>query len=170
MSSNCRACTLQFGLLAVLVATLLSSGQRLAAAEVKWHTGTAFQRALRHTVGLTWSETPLRPALMQLARVQRVAIFLDRRVDPDQLVEFRTGEAPLEEVLQRLATSLDVGSTQLGSVVYIGPPETAAVLAATAERRRTEVKGLSSATRTRYLAMAAMQWEMLAEPRRSSTS
>jgi hypothetical protein len=54
----------------------------------------------------------------------------------------------------------------LGSVVYIGPPETAAVLAATAELRRTEAKGLSAAARTRYLAMAAMRWDMLAEPRK----
>jgi hypothetical protein len=165
MSSNCRVCTLPFGLLAVLAAALLSSGRLLSAADVNWHTGTAFQRALRHTVGLTWSETPLRPALMQLADVQRVAIYLDRRVDPNQVIEFRTGEAPLEEVLQRLATSLGVGSTQLGSVVYIGPIETAAVLAATAELRQTEAKGLSAAARTRYLAMAAMRWDMLAEPR-----
>jgi hypothetical protein len=148
-----------------VLAVFLASGHFTIAAETNWYTGAAFQRALQHPVGLTWSETELRPALMQLSRVQRVAIFLDRRVDPHQLVEFRSGEAPLREVLRRLAASLDLGTTELGSVLYMGPPDTAAVLDATADLRLTEAKGLSVAARERYLAMEATYWPQLAEPR-----
>ncbi len=165
MSSNYKAYVFQALLLATLVTVWQGRAPRAWATDVDWYTGASLQRALRHTVGLTWSETPLRSSLAQLARVQRVAIFLDRRIDPSQLIEFRSAEAPLEEVLLDLAFHLHADMTRLGSVVYIGPPDTAAVLAATAELRRRDAERLPAAAHDHYLAMASMQWPELAEPR-----
>ena len=166
MGSSCRVCTLRFGVLALALTVTRLPAEEAPAADVDWHTGAALQLALRSSVGLTWSETELRPALLQLSRVQRVAMFLDRRVDPNQLVAYQAAEAPLDDVLRRLATRLSLGVARLGPVLYLGPAETAAVLEVVAEQRRVEAGRLPAAARKRYLAVQPLRWEALSEPRR----
>jgi hypothetical protein len=151
--------------LALALAVTRLPAEEAPAAEVDWHTGAALQRALRSSVGLTWSETELRPALLQLSRVQRVAMFLDRRVDPNQLVAYQAAEAPLDDVLRRLATRLNLGVARLGPVLYLGPATTATVLDVAAEQRRAEASRLPAAARKRYLAVQPLRWEALSEPR-----
>ena len=58
---------------------------------------------------MTWSGQPLRPALGDLARLQQTAVFLDRRVDPGQPMDFTQRDATLEDLLSRLAEQLDLG-------------------------------------------------------------
>ena len=78
---------------------------------------------------------PAARSTSQPVAAARVAIFLDRRVDPDQRVEFSSDDVPLEELFVRLAKKLKLGTCQVGSVVYLGPPDIAAKLATMAAMR-----------------------------------
>src|SRR5471030_2090066 len=50
---------------------------------------------------ITWAATPLRDALRNLSQSQRLAILLDRRVDPEQTVSITLeGISPAEAVEQ----------------------------------------------------------------------
>src|SRR4051812_19500760 len=61
----------------------------LGAAEViKFKTGVEFRKASEEAVGITWSDLSLREAIQSLARTQEICIWLDRRVDPDQPIQF----------------------------------------------------------------------------------
>ena len=88
-----------------------------------WRTGNRFHRQLQMPVGVTWRQTPLRSALNGLSSSQSVAIFLDRRVDPDQKIDFTVDDVELNAALQRLATDHGLGMSYVGCVVYLGPPE-----------------------------------------------
>ncbi len=123
---------------------------------------TPARRAGRRPLG--WRDS-LRAVLANLARSQNVAIFLDRRVDPDQPVEFVIESMPLWELLQRLAEQLKLGVGQVGPVVYLGPSPTATVLGTVAAVKEEEDQPLPSALRSRLRRTQRLQWPELTTPR-----
>jgi hypothetical protein len=138
----------------------------LAAEEVDWFAGQRFDQQLETPIqSLQWGSNPLRNALGSLARSQRVAIFLDRRVDPEQPIDFSIRNEQLRDVIQRLARSLQLGVSRVGSVVYLGPPETANVLGGIVELRRSEIRRWPTTTSKRLLTVQPVAWPELAEPR-----
>lgn len=140
------------------------TGTRADETSTRWHTGVQFEKSLAAPTGITWPENPLRSALYSLARNQQVAVWLDRRIDPDQLVTFTVQNAPLEELLLRLAAHLRGGLSLTGPVAYVGPPATAARLATLAELRREEIRRLAGTTGNRLLRLRATQWDELSTP------
>lgn len=135
------------------------------AAEQVWSTGAEFDRQLDATIGVRWGGNPLRPALANLARSQHVAIFVDRRVDPDQLLDFVVEDVSLRQLLQRLAAQLRLGIGQVGPVVYLGPPQTAAVLGTVAALKEDQDEQFPAALRTQLRRKQPLQWPELTAPR-----
>ena len=135
------------------------------AAEPAWRTGAELERQLDAPVGVRWGANPLRAALTNLARNQQVAVFLDRRVDPDQPVDFVLDDVPLRELLQRLAEHLQLGVGRVGPVVYLGPPPTAAVLGTVAALKEEQDERFPSAVRSRLRRAQPLRWPELTTPR-----
>jgi len=120
---------------------------------------------MRAAIGVTWSDNPLRSAVNRLSETQDVAIWLDRRVDPDQKMEFAARDVPLEHFLLQLAKKLSMRMSQIGSVAVIGPRETVDKLATVNALREQEVKNLPAATRTALMRRRASRWDDLTTPR-----
>ncbi len=129
-----------------------------------WHTDTAFQQALRQPASVTWVDAPLRHHLNRLARIQRVAVFLDRRIDPSQQITFRTDPIPLGRLLQEIAQHVRADIAIVGSVVYIGPKSTAGKIGVVGAMRRNDSKCLPAAIARRLRAARTLHWDQLTEP------
>lgn len=149
---------------AALLAVLLSIPTHAAAAGT-WATGPALQQRLTQPVDIVWTNNPLRKALESLSRAQKVAILLDRRVDPGQKVDLSVRAAPLESVLQLIARHCELGVCRLGAVVYLGPPQATSRLRALAALREEDVRRLPPAAGRKFLQLKALAWEELAVPR-----
>jgi hypothetical protein len=153
------------------IALLLTTGRgeifynRCQAAEGNWLSGEALQDALAKKVGVAWSNIPLRRALESLSNSQRVAVMLDRRVDPDQKIELAFDNVSLQEALQRIALRLDVGMTVIGPVIYFGPKATAERLRTVAALSNDDARRLAPDTRTKWMQAKPWKWEKLAAPR-----
>ncbi|HEX3728072.1 MAG TPA: STN domain-containing protein [Pirellulales bacterium] len=132
----------------------------------RWLTGTALDEQLHATVGISWSNVTLRQALTSLSSSQRIAIVLDRRVDPDQEIRIELPGEPLDDMLRKIALSLHLGYTQLESVAYFGPAPTAKRLRTLASLGLDEVRRLSPAAARKFLQLKSSQWKDLAEPRK----
>jgi hypothetical protein len=149
--------------------SLLGASSALAeighAQEVAWRTGPAVRKALESPVGLAWSEREAREGLANLARSTGVAIWLDRRIDPGRKLTLKATDEPLNLVLLRAAQSLEAGVALVGSVVYLGPPETAAVIATVATLRRQELQKVDAGARSKLVRSEAWRFDELAEPR-----
>jgi hypothetical protein len=129
---------------------------------VDWRTGADFQRQLGSTTSVEWRGAELRQRFQHLAATHRVAVFLDRRIDPDQEFDFSLSGVSLEELLRQAAQHVGAQTTRLGSLIYFGPARTCGLVSAVAPLRRKEV------SRNAILARARPQpwsWEELAEPR-----
>jgi len=150
----------------VTLSLLLSAQADLClAAESVWKSGAELESQLESPVGVRWGSNPLRSALTNLARSQGVAIFLDRRVDPDQGVDLVRSDLSLRELLQELAEQLNLGMGQVGPVVYLGPPQTAAVLGTVAAQIEQRAERLPTALRGRLQKAQPLGWPELTTPR-----
>ena len=150
----------------LLIVLTLASPQVLANEDsIEWQLGPQFHQQLQSAVTFSWMDNPLRSGLTNLSRAHRVAIFLDRRIDPGRLIDLDILDRPMEHALHTLARSLDLGIGYLGPVVYVGPPEVTAVLATQAELKRQQVSRLPMKQRSRWQRVEAWQWERLTTPR-----
>lgn len=108
---------------------------------------------------------------MRLAEVQKVGVWIDRRVDPSTVLYFEASNRKLGVLFEDLASSLDLGCFLFDSVAYLGPKESAAMLPVLIEarrrrqteaRRRRPVSSRTSATLRQRVAPAI---PFLSEPR-----
>jgi hypothetical protein len=128
-------------------------------------TGAAFQQRLNEPVTLTWQDRGLRDGLARLSQAYGVAIFLDRRIDPQQELTLSARDETLEMLLRRIARDAQAAAATVGAVIYIGPSPTASRLATLAAIRRQDVAKLPGDARARLLRAQAWEWPELSQPR-----
>ena len=109
-----------------------SADENRASDAVAWRVGKDFQDQLQLPGPISWSEQPLRRGLTSLSEHQQIAIWLDRRIDPDGVVSISTRGETLQGTLRQIAARLNVGVGFVGNVVYIRPKPVVARLATTA--------------------------------------
>jgi hypothetical protein len=129
---------------------------------IEWRTGAELQKQLTARISIQWKEAELRPRLESLSADQRVAVFLDRRIDPSQKFDFARTGVTLEDLFGEVAGAAQAAREKVGSVIYIGPPPTAAALAKALLQRRKDVSRRGSLGRARP---QPLRWDELAEPR-----
>jgi hypothetical protein len=150
---------------AVLAETGLGSAARGADPPIAWLTGSALRRQLDAVETVYWSGTPLRDAITGFSRARRIAVLIDRRVDPGQSVELRLSGQPVEAVLGELAASLGIGVCWMGPVAYFGPVEATSRARTVAQLRREEIRRLPIGVQRKLHAAGRIRWDDFAEPR-----
>ena len=121
---------------------LLYAASAAAQEPIQWQTGEQFERQLEQPVGITWSGQALRAGLKSLSERNRVAVLLDRRVDPGQELQLEIKDQTLREAFDRVAEDRRMGLSLLGSVAYFGPTATAERLRTVAALREQEIATL----------------------------
>lgn len=155
------------GLTLTLGLGLLAAGSAGPAQEppIAWKTGLALRRQLELPAGVAFSGQSLRQGLASLARAYGVAIFLDRRLDPDRPLDLHLRDRPLEELLREVARHADGELTQISNVLYVGPATTVHRLATLAALRRQDVASLPADVKQRLTQSEPLIWPELAQPR-----
>ncbi len=75
-----------------------------------------------------WSGAALRESLVRLADTYSFHFLLDRRIDPQALLDFKADDEALGAMLARLADEQGLGCVLLDETVYIGPKNSAEIL------------------------------------------
>lgn len=131
-----------------------------------WLTAGAFLNELEKPCVAIVKERPLREVLRNLSTQLKLAIVLDRRVDPMGLVTISPAEGEVEaktlrETLESVAEQADLGLSMTGDTVYLGPPATARLLRTVAEIRRTELSELPVKRRADLARTRIVSWNDL---------
>ena len=132
---------------------------------VMWLSGPALENQFAQSIALNWQNTPLKTAISDLARLQRVPFVLDRRVDPSRSVQFSASQVPLAAACEQLATQCGLGFCRLGPLGYFGPKEITARLRTVAVLRREEAQRLAPEMRAVWSKSERWQWDDFATPR-----
>lgn len=114
--------------------------------------------------GLRSSAVPLREFLHQLGSAQGIDIFLDRRIDPSIPLEWNAVNEPLDQLLEKIAESLNLGCCFFDRVVYIGPKNSAGILPRLIQSKRKSLTGLSGRARSVLQRTGPLEIEMLDQP------
>ncbi|RIK86371.1 MAG: hypothetical protein DCC67_02815 [Planctomycetota bacterium] len=126
----------------------------------------ALDGALQRTATVSWQNQELAAALARIAASGGVAVWLDRRVDPNAAVSLRADDQRLRDVLEQLAAQRQCGAQAYRGLVYVGPPQTAEELLTLSELARQSLAPLPPALRAKWLAPQRRSLPRLAEPRR----
>lgn len=135
------------------------------AQEPDWQTGRALEQQLRTPLSATLKGLPLRDGIARLSQATRVAMWLDRRVDPSPELDLRLEEVPLAEALDVLAAEYGLGWHLFDSVVYFAPDESLDALRRAQSSQSRQLGRLSPGLRRQMLSRRAWEWGDLAEPR-----
>jgi len=132
MSPNRIRNTCRIGWISISVVSVFLVSSAIGQ-EIQWHRDAEFTQHLQLPVDVTWDRVPLREGVMRIAKTSRIAVFLDRRVDPGQRITAEFKNEPLELLFKKLAVQLNLGYTTVGNTVYLGPLEVAKRLATVAD-------------------------------------
>lgn len=128
-------------------------------------TGAAFEKASSQPITQTLKGLPIGKTLADLTKQYSICIFLDRRVDPDLRIKRNPKEIPLKSALYRLASDLDLGVVQFGSIWYVGPIESAAKLHQAHDLFREKMQFLDQEPLRKWNRKNSLQWQRLSQPK-----
>ena len=127
-----------------------------------------FRRELVQPISAEWSGVSLRHILRRISEHRKVAILLDRRIDPTQKLQLEYREQAVLAVIHDIAGRVSAGVSVANPVLYIGPPTSAVKLRTLVELRADELSRLSSAIpKDRYLQLMkrrTIHWNDLDAP------
>jgi hypothetical protein len=148
-----------------LLSLLALHGIPTASSSAEWLTGPALQRHLSDPVDLVWAENPLRDALGSFARVQNVAVMIDRRVDPSRKITLTLKQSTVGEALAAMAMTGEMGATLAGPVAYFGPPEAVAKLRTLIFLREEEARKMPPVAAKMFFQTKPLAWPDFSQPR-----
>jgi len=131
----------------------------------EWNSGMRLRDELARPGNCLWQDAPLRTALASFSRARKVALIIDRRVDPGQFVSLKFTNATGAEVLARVAADRELGFCFFGPVAYFAPRSTTDRIRTVGELRREELRGLGAGVAKKYLASKRAAWDDFATPR-----
>lgn len=131
--------------------------------KIVWLTADELQRP--GSTRITWNAVPLGEALRNLSQTQRVAVLLDRRVDPEQTVSITLADLSPAEAIARTASGQKLAAAMLGPLAYVGPPAQTRQIRTLAALRKHEAQQLPTAAKQAALASRRMSWDDLATPK-----
>jgi hypothetical protein len=153
-----------FGILAEAI-VFLGMLSPISWGAINWSTGPTLQKRLDESVDIVLSENPLRNALENLARNKKVAVLIDRRIDPGQKLEISINQTPLKDAMTSIAKKYGLDFSMIGPVAYFSPPGAAQRARALVALRQEDVRRLAPAVMKKYLQTKTMAWDDFATPR-----
>ncbi|HVX16069.1 MAG TPA: STN domain-containing protein [Pirellulales bacterium] len=130
-----------------------------------WLTGAQLLRQRQQPTRVDWQGVSVRGGLTNLSKAQQIAILLDRRIDPERLIDLTAERVPLDELMARAADQIDAAVAWLGPLAYVGPRAAAHRLRTLAALRAADARRLPKPERDVFEREASWSWPELAEPR-----
>lgn len=133
--------------------------------EIAWLSNEALSEHNSLPISVMWRDAELKDRLMRFSQTQRVAIFLDRRIDPSTIINLTSNNVTTEQFLLEIAKQTDIGICQIENVYYLGPKKTANSLASTTESLLKVAGKFGKRTQIRWNKNESLRTESVVEPK-----
>ncbi|MDB4481289.1 hypothetical protein N9049_02510, partial [bacterium] len=131
---------------------------------ISWLSNEALSDHNSLPISVMWRDAELKDRLMRFSKNQRVAIFLDRRIDPSTIINLTSNNVTTEQFLLGIAKQAELGICQIEDVYYLGPKKTANSLAANSESILKAANKFGKRTQLRWNMNGAVLTEPIVEP------
>ena len=135
--------------------------------DVRYFTGSGFDRELEKPIGITRSGAELRSFMRTLSAERRVAILLDRRLDPGTEIDANLPPTEFQDALRTIAVQAGAGVSVVGDTVYVGPRTSTGVVRTLVALREAELGEMSNRLGRREFELAenhTFAWDDLDRP------
>lgn len=136
---------------------------------IKWHTGEALRRELDEPLSANWTRESPREMINALMAAHRVAVVLDRRLDPSREFPMNLQNLSLAEGFARLAELIYGQISITDNFVFIGPKTAAERLRTIIELAQLELAsketGIPQNRRKELQRKSTFHWQDLDTPR-----
>ncbi|MDA7878989.1 hypothetical protein N9B09_01815 [bacterium] len=132
---------------------------------ISWLSNEALSDHNSLPISVMWRDAELKDRLMRFSKNQRVAIFLDRRIDPSTIINLTSNNVTTEQFLLGIAKQAELGICQIEDVYYLGPKKTANSLAANSESILKAANKFGKRTQLRWNMNGAVLTEPIVEPK-----
>jgi len=133
-----------------------------------FQTGPRFQTEIDRTLSASWANVELRDLLKKIGDERRVAILLDRRVDPTVQLPLNLTNSSLREGVRDMARLIGADISVADPVVFVGPPAATQRLRTLIELRSSELSSRESSIpekrRVELAARHTVTWQDLDSP------
>ena len=106
---------------------------------IEFQTGPRFQTEIDRLLSASWANVELRDLLKKIGEDRRVAILLDRRIDPTVQLPLNLTNSSLREGVRDLARLIGADISVAEPVVFVGPPTATQRLRTLIELRSSEL-------------------------------
>lgn len=132
--------------------------------EIAWLVGEQLVDALDLPCTISCSETPFREILEGFSRRQKIAILLDRRIDPDQKVSLSIRGKPVRTALGEMAAAAGGHVSFVEDTVFIAPRQPASSARTLSVLQRDEMNKAPKELRGKLTAKGRLSWDHFSEP------
>ena len=134
-----------------------------------WLTGTKFTQELDRPFSGSWTNIELRQSLLNISHDRRIAIVLDRRVDPTVKLPIEITNVPLRTGLTGISRLVSGQISVPENFVYLGPKSATNKLRTLMELRSQESlaksTGISEKRQFELMRRKTFAWQDLDTPR-----
>ena len=123
-----------------------------------------FEQQLDTLISTHW-DLSLKNALNSIRETQRIAIFLDRRINPTQQIQLEVQDKTLSAVLQQIANQANAQTSYIRNVIYIGPVKTTHLLATVAAIHAEQHRRNQAENKVLFTVGKSTQWNRLSQSR-----
>ncbi len=126
--------------------------------------GREFKKTLSSLISVSWKNRQLRDGIQSLSRHYGISIILDRRVNPNQLLNLNIKDTSLINVLKKTGETCRASLSILPGAIYIGPENVSSSLRSLIFVKQLQIEEFKNGTfSTRKI---SIQWNDLDQPRK----
>ena len=122
-----------------------------------------FEQQLRALISTRWN-LPLKAVLNSISETQRVAIFLDRRINPSQKIQLEVHDKSMSATLVQIADQANAQISYIRNVIYIGPKKTTHLLATVVAIHAKQHRQIQAENTRVFTTSKSTQWNRLSQP------
>ena len=132
---------------------------------IRWAVGRELDKAVKTGVSGQWAETPIGGLLQQLSRRQRIALFVDRRVDGTTKINLSARNLTWEQLLLEIGQPHDYFYCRIEDVYYFGPRDVCMTLPDVYDNLRSELRKRRDDLQVNWRIPVQTNWPRLSQPR-----
>jgi len=91
-------------------------------------TGKKLDRRNLQELSFWWKDAELRDRLMAFSNTEKIAVMLDRRIDPSTLMNLGVEKRTVEQIFWRVSSAAKIGVCRIEDCYYFGPIDTVVAL------------------------------------------
>ena len=127
--------------------------------------GRAFRTACHKRLSVFRQNEPLHQFVSGLSRNQSIAIFVDRRIDNSQLIDFDGREKSPLVILFELGADRNAAPAMVGDSIFFGPASVSASLPYLENQLKQQINKLPKPLQKKWLHRELVSWPRLSRPR-----